>query len=123
MTPASVLVVTGPVGVGKTSVAMAASEALDRAGIAHCLIDLDWLRWCHPSPQDDPFHIALGLRNLAAVWREYRSEGARYLLLVDVVEQQAEQVAAYRTAVPGADVLVVRLRASSPTIHRRLEGR
>ncbi|HTE17391.1 MAG TPA: hypothetical protein VK689_03290 [Armatimonadota bacterium] len=123
MTTVPVLVITGSVGVGKTTVAMAASALLDDAGIPHALIDLDWLRWCHPSPENDPFQVALGLRNLAALYAEYCAAGARYMLLVDVVERQEADVAAYREALPGADVLVVRLRAELPTILRRLEGR
>jgi len=71
-----VIVVTGPVGVGKSSVAAAMSQLLDQTGMPHALIDLDALRWCHPSPAHDPFHIALGLRNLAAVWTNYHAANA-----------------------------------------------
>ncbi len=116
------LVVTGPVGAGKTSVATAISGLLDEAGIAHALVDMDALRGCSPAPVDDPFHIQLGLRNLAAVWTNYRDAGARRLILADVVESRAE-VAGYRAAVPGARVVVVRLRAPVPVLVRRLEGR
>ena len=116
------MVITGPVGVGKTSVAAAVSDLLDRVGVAHAMIDLDHLRWCSPSPTDDPFRLALGLRNLAAVWANYRAAGAARLILADVVESRAE-LAGYRTAVPGAAIVVVRLRASLPTIGRRLAGR
>lgn len=117
-----VLVLTGPVGVGKTTVASAASDLLDERGAPHAVIDLDWLRWCHPNPPDDPFHAALGLGNLAAVWRNYRTAGADRLVLVDVVEAR-EQLEEYRAAIPGAAVTVVRLAAGVPTLHRRLEGR
>jgi adenylylsulfate kinase len=118
-----VIVITGPVGVGKTSVGAAASAILSGEGVPHAFIDVDALRWCHPSPEDDPFHVALGLRNLAAVWRSYREAGARRLLLADVVEAQAEQIAAYRAALETENVLVVRLVASIPSLHRRLECR
>jgi energy-coupling factor transporter ATP-binding protein EcfA2 len=117
-----VLVITGPVGVGKTTVAGAMSELLDQAGVAHALVDVDYLRWCHPSPPDDPFHIALGLRNLRAVWANYREAGAERLIVVDIVESRAD-VAGYQAAVPGAEIRVVRLQAALPTILRRLEGR
>ncbi|HWQ15036.1 MAG TPA: hypothetical protein VNL77_19720 [Roseiflexaceae bacterium] len=122
LAPVPTLVITGPVGVGKSSVAVAVGEILDEAGLSHALVDLDWLRWCTPRPPDDPFHIALGLRNLAAVWANYRAAGAARLILVDVVEARAD-LEGYRTAVPGAAILVVRLRATLPTILRRLEGR
>src|SRR5688500_12076589 len=83
-----VAVITGPVGVGKTSVASAISDLLGDAGRAHALIDMDWLRSCHPAPPDDPFHTALGIDNLARVWAGYRGAGAERLVLVDVVEER-----------------------------------
>jgi adenylylsulfate kinase len=117
-----VLIVTGPVGVGKTTVAAALSELLQRAEIPHAVIDMDALRWCSPSPAYDPFHTALGLQNLAAVWPNYQAVGAGRLILVDIVESR-EDVGRYAEAVPGAGIVVVRLRAPVPTIWHRLEGR
>jgi chloramphenicol 3-O-phosphotransferase len=117
-----VLVITGPVGVGKTSVAAAMSELLANATLAHALIDLDWLRWCSPSPSDDPFHIDLGLANLALVWANYYAAGAQRLILTDIVESRA-LLAQYQAAIPAASITVVRLQASLATIQRRLTGR
>jgi adenylylsulfate kinase len=117
-----VLVITGPVGVGKTTVAGAISEILSEKDVAHAVVDLDWLRWCYPTPSHDPFHTALGLRNLTAVWANYRAAGAERLVLVDIVETRA-MLAEYRAAVPGAHISVVRLRASLPTILSRLDRR
>ena len=117
-----VLVVTGPVGVGKTTVAAAVSDLLDRAAVAHAMVDADHLRWCYPTPPDDPFRAALGLRNLAAVWANYRAAGAERLVLADVVESR-DDLAGYRAAVPDATLLVVRLAAPLPTIERRLACR
>ena len=117
-----VLVLTGPVGVGKTAVAMAVSERLDGAGLPHAMVDLDQLRWVYPVLATDPFRVALGLRNLAAVWANYRAAGAGRLVLADVVESAAG-VAGYREAVPGAAILVVRLRAALPILEARLAAR
>ena len=89
---------------------------------ARSAIDLDWLRWCYPSSPDDPFQLALGLQNLAAVWSRYHAAGAARLILVDVVETRAT-LASYQTAIPGAEPLLVRLHADLPTLHRRLAGR
>ena len=82
-----VAVVTGPVGVGKSSVAAAMSQFLGEVGAPHGLVDLDALRWCHPSPKHDPFHVALGLRNLAAVWANYRLAGAQRLILAELQQE------------------------------------
>ena len=116
------LVITGPVGVGKTSVSISIASILSHRGVPHALVDMDWLRECSPAPEGDPFQMALGLRNLAAIWANFREAGATCLILADVVETR-EQRHDYEAAVPGAAVRIVRLKASVPTIHRRLEGR
>jgi len=122
--PAAVpmLVLTGPVGVGKTTVAQAISDLLSEHGLAHAVVDQDWLRSCLPGPPHDPFQMALGLKNLAAVWANYRAAGAERLIIADVVETQSDR-AHYQTAVPGADLTVVRLHATLPTLHARLARR
>jgi adenylylsulfate kinase len=116
------LVLTGPVGVGKTTVAQAISDLLSEHGLAHAVVDQDWLRACLPAPPHDTFHMALGLKNLAAVWANYCAAGAERLIIADVVETERDR-AQYQTAVPGADVTVVRLHATLPTLHARLARR
>lgn len=117
-----ILVITGPPGVGKTTVAAEVSEQLDGAGVAHAFVDVDSLRWCYPRPTHDPFRLALAMKNLAAVWANFQAAGATCLVLADVVETRAD-VERYRAAVPGADVLVVRLRASQGALAERLGQR
>lgn len=117
-----VLVIAGPVGVGKTTVANEASALLDAARVAHALVDLDGLRSCYPAPPGDRFNTALGLRNLAAVWGNFRAAGAGRLILADVVESR-DQLAHYRAAVPGAAITVVRLRASVEGLTARVRRR
>ena len=117
-----VLVITGPVGVGKTAVAEEISELLTRAQVAHAMLDMDALRRCFPRPPHDPFHVELGLRNLAAVWANFRAAGATCLVLADVLEDR-QRIVAYEAAIPGAAVQVIRLQAAVPTLLRRLEGR
>ncbi|MBF6614685.1 MAG: hypothetical protein IVW55_16360 [Chloroflexi bacterium] len=117
-----VLVLTGPVGVGKSAVACELSNLLIEMRVAHAVVDMDWLRSSYPRPEDDPFHTALGLRNLAATWANYSSAGAERLVVVDVVETRAAR-AMYEAPIPHADVMVVRLNATLPTILSRLEGR
>jgi deoxyadenosine/deoxycytidine kinase len=117
-----VLLLTGPVGVGKSTVAGALSTLLNEAGVAHAVIDLDWLRWLHPSPPHAPFHIGLGWQNLAAVWHNYRRAGADRLILIDIVETRAA-LTKYQAAIPGAAITLVRLQATLPTLRARLEQR
>src|SRR5919199_2088260 len=94
----SVLVLTGPVGVGKTAVAAELSNRLRDMRVAHAVVDMDWLRECYPSPPHDRFHTALGLRNLAAVWANYRAAGAGRLVIVDIVETRS-QITTYQVAI------------------------
>jgi predicted kinase len=116
------LVITGPVGAGKTTIAFALSQHLGSEGLSHAVVDMDALRNCSPSPPDDPFHMALGLRNLAAIWSNFRALGTERLILADVVEHRS-QIHSYAEAAPGAEIQLVRLKASLPTLHQRLAGR
>lgn len=61
------ILISGPVGVGKTTTASALSDALNTHGASHCLVDLDGLRYTYPRPKDDRFGLRLGLKNLEAV--------------------------------------------------------
>jgi ribose 1,5-bisphosphokinase PhnN len=117
-----VLLITGPSGVGKTTVASEVSERLDQAQVAHGFVDLDSLRWCYPRPPHDPFRMELALHNLAAIWTNFQAAGARRLILTDVLETR-DHLVRYQQAIPGAAILVVRLRASGRTLEHRLEGR
>ena len=117
-----VLVITGPVGAGKSTVAAALSGVLEAHAVPHAMIDQDHLRWVWPNPPGDRFAVRLGLRNLAAIWPNYRASGIDCLILADVVEDRA-QVDDYEAVLPGARVSVVRLDVPLPLILRRLEGR
>ena len=117
-----VMLVTGPVGVGKTTVAGEVSALLERAGVPHAFVDVDSLRWSYPSPPDDRFRTALAMRNLAVVWSNFRADGAERLVLADVVESR-DELDRYRGAVPGAEIAVVRLRAAVEKLAARVGER
>lgn len=116
------LIITGPVGVGKTTVAYEVSKLLEAADLPHACIDMDTLRSCYPAPPGDRFNVALGLRNLAAVWANCRAVGAAYLIVADVIESR-EELQGYCEAVPGAAISVVRLRATLGTLTGRVTQR
>ncbi|HLJ35587.1 MAG TPA: adenylyl-sulfate kinase [Ktedonobacteraceae bacterium] len=117
-----VMFITGPVGAGKTTVAAGVSELLESAGIAHAFVDIDSLRWYYPSPAHDRFRTELAMKNLAAVWANFQAAGIPRLVLADVLESR-EDLVQYRTAVAGADILVVRLQAALATLLTRLRIR
>ena len=80
------LLLTGTVGVGKTSVAEAVGDLLREAEVPNAVVDVDWLRAAWPPPPGDPFNQAVALRNLAAVGANYLDAGAARLVLAGVVE-------------------------------------
>ena len=118
-----VLLLTGPVGAGKSTILGELTELLEAAGVAFAAVDLDGLSWCYPSPpEDDRFRSGLTLRNLAAVWKNFREAGAERLLLARVLESR-DELARYRGAIPRAEITVVRLRARVPTLQARIRRR
>jgi hypothetical protein len=116
------LLITGPVGVGKTTVAGEAANLLGEAGVPHAFVDIDALRWCYPSPPGDRFRVGIALRNLAAVWATYRDVGIGRLILADVLEDRAD-LAGYERAVPGTVITVVRLRTPGATLAAQVARR
>lgn len=121
-TSVPVLIITGPVGAGKTTVALMVAELLEQAGIAHACVDLDALRWHYPSLPEDPFSARLATRNLAAIWRNFQEYGATRLVVADVIETR-DGLERYKSALPGADIFVARLRASLETLAQRVRQR
>lgn len=117
-----VLIITGPVGVGKTAVASMVTELLGEAQVAHACVDLDTLRWHYPPIPGDRFSTRLAMKNLAAIWPNFQAYGATRLVVADVIEIQRDRER-YREVIPGAMTFVVRLRASLETLAQRLRQR
>src|SRR5580700_6938474 len=78
--PVPVLVLTGPVGVGKSTIAAEAAWLLRQADVAHALVDLDRIEQCWPVPADDPGNERVSRRNLACMWANFRQAGADRLI-------------------------------------------
>lgn len=115
------VLVTGTVGSGKTAVADEIAVLLREQDIRHALLDLDFL--CVASPAaDDPYGEELMLKNLAAVWPNFRALGIDYLVLARVIEDR-DQLARYMEAVPEADIKIVRLTAPPQLVQERLKKR
>ncbi len=117
-----VVILTGTVGVGKTSVALEMSDILAARAVRHALIDLDALSYVFPRPSDDPYGQRMALENLEAVWRNYERFGAQRLILVRVVESETE-LDLYRAAITGADITVCRVLASAGQSAMRIRVR
>lgn len=110
------LVVTGSMGSGKTTVMAEASDLLKARGIAHAAIDLDALGIAHVPPGSAS---ALEYHNLEAVARNCAAAGAARLLLAAAVEDRA-MLDRIRAAVRADAVTVCRLRVPLDTMQRRV---
>jgi len=114
---ADVLIISGSLGAGKTTVMSEASDLLCAAGVDHAAIDLDTLTIGHL------LHAAsLTRRNLAAIWHNYAAFGIRRVLLAGAIETAA-RLDEVRDAIPGAHIVVCRLRASVRTMQERVRWR
>jgi hypothetical protein len=120
--PVPVLVITGPVGVGKSTIAAEAAWLLRQADVPHALVDLDRIEQSWPVPADDPGNERVSHRNLACMWANFRQAGADRLIFARVLETRS-LLRRVTKAVPGAQITVVRLRAPLAVLHERIRSR
>jgi chloramphenicol 3-O-phosphotransferase len=117
-----VLLITGPVGVGKTSTASAVSSLLSQQQILHACVDLPQISKAFPERRDDPWNERLAHRNLGSMWENFRAVGTERLIVTRVLESRS-LIRRIEDAVPGASVVVVRLRAPLEIVHARIRAR
>ena len=117
-----VLVLSGSVGSGKSTVARSVARMLRDAGIPHALANHEWLAYSWPVPPDDQWNERVAAQNLACMWSNFRSAGAERLIFCRVLE--ARSLLRYVTgAIPGAAATVVQLRVPLELIRQRLYRR
>ena len=118
--PVRLLLLTGTVGVGKSTVAAAINDELAERRIPNAAVDLDALVW--QWPPDSPWNHRLMLDNLFAIWPNFVARGVTHLVLARVLEDRAE-LDDYRQVIPDAEVTVCRLVADEELRVSRLLGR
>jgi len=114
------LIITGTMGAGKTTVLGEASDILALRHIAHAAIDLDALGLVHlPSA---PGNDGVMYRNLQSVCNNYASLGVRRLLLARAMEDRAE-LELCSGVVSATSTVICRLTASIETMQQRVQMR
>jgi adenylylsulfate kinase len=126
MAPESVtaraLLITGTVGVGKTSVLLEIGELLALGDSPYALVDLDWLAWLRPSRASQTTVSDVLSENLSHVARTFRRAGVERLVLARAVRHPLE-IESIRAALEPCELIVVRLTAEPSVIARRLGER
>jgi adenylylsulfate kinase len=117
-----VLLITGPVGVGKTTTADSVSYLLAQRGVRNACVDLPQIGKAFPAHDADPWNEELIHRNLACMWANFKAAGAERLVVSRVLETRSG-LGRIAEAVPGAEITVVRLRAPLAILHRRIRAR
>lgn len=116
------IVITGPVGSGKSTIMATLTDLLEEREIPNAGIDMDHLRWFYPKAPGDPFGGEIGRKNLAFVAANYRSLGISTLILADVVEHENSKQE-LQAALPDYPIEVVRLKVPMHLIEERLKVR
>ena len=112
-----VLLITGSMGSGKTSMLGEASDILEQKQIVHGCLDLDWL--AHVSgvtPRD------LLERNIAAAAGNFAAVGIDRLLIAGAVETRTE-LERIQHAVDAPRIVTCRLRAPIDVMEARVSAR
>ena len=115
-----VLVLSGSVGVGKSTVLGEIHDVLVTRAVPHACVERDALACSWPTR--GYYNEEALLENLASVWANFRAAGAGRLVVAGVVERAAD-LEGYHRAVPGARITVCRLVAAEATRLARLRER
>lgn len=116
------LIISGPVGVGKTTVGEELSAILEDEEISHTFVDLDGLSKTYPRSSADRFGEQIALKNLQAVWANALEVGARNLIVARVIET-ATGAQLIADTVGAKHYVIVQLNASDESLLNRVQRR
>jgi hypothetical protein len=117
--PTKVIILSGSMGCGKTTVLGEASDVLSSHHISHACVDLDAIATAL-IPENIAADVAQ--RNLAGIYANFMSAGVSRVLLAAAVENR-RALDDLRGAMAGAEIVVCRLTAALATMERRLRVR
>lgn len=124
-----ILLITGPAGVGKSTLCWELGAQLAAAQVAHAIIETDEIDRVFPRPSAEdlenirPGITEVGTVNLAAIWATYRLLGHSRLIMSGVMVHLDYDRRWILAAIPDARITVVRLLATEATILARLAQR
>lgn len=114
-----VLWLTGPAGVGKSTVSWQVFTEQAQAGIRVAFADTDQLCMCYPAPPDDPGRERIKAQNLGAMLPHYQASGAQCVIANGILDPIH---GVYLGLLPRAAVTVCRLRADRQEVAARFIG-
>ena len=117
-----VALITGPAGVGKSTIGFRFYRQCLSAGLTAGYVDLGQIGLLGPAVAGDTGNQRLKARNLAAIWRNYRDVGATHLVATGTITSQADR-RLYAAELAGADIADIRLRAASDELRMRIMSR
>ncbi|WP_187829611.1 AAA family ATPase [Labrys sp. KNU-23] len=124
--PVDIVLITGPAGIGKSTLSWEVGARLTAAGLAHAIVETDELDRVYPRPSRAdlerlrPGTLDISTLNLAAIWATYRALGHRRLIMSGVMVHLDFDRRWILAAIPDARITVVRLQASGTTLTERL---
>jgi hypothetical protein len=114
------LVITGTMGAGKSTVLSEASDVLAKHHVVHAAIDLDVLGLAYLASADA--NDSVMYRNLQSVSANYASLGVTRILLARAIEDRSELDLCCK-ATSATSTVVCRLTASLKTLEQRVRAR
>ena len=114
-----VIVISGTMGAGKTTVLGEASDVLSERRIVHAAIDLDGVTTVG-LPDDQTRDLTV--QNLSAVFGNLMNRGVRHVMVAAAVESR-EELQDLRRAMSEPEMVICRLVAGSGTLEQRIRGR
>src|SRR5699024_9232986 len=116
------IIITGPVGSGKTTVMATLTEVLEENKKSCAGIDMDHLRWFYPKQPGQPYGGEVGRKNLAFLAANYRSVGVNTLAIADLIPGKEDHQKLVET-LPDFNVRIIRLSVPMELIEMRLRER
>jgi len=116
MNDIELLILHGPPGAGKTSVAQTMSELLRQHDIANAVIDMDYLAKIYPRT-----YIGIMYKNLASIWPNYEALGSIKIIIPTYLQKGEYEIVT--TAAPAKITQVCEVLAPTDILEQRIKVR